>query len=71
MYLVLGRQNCTFCDKAKELLEFDGLDYVYVDIMDKPELKDILVEQINVRTVPQVFKLVGGYDHLKVSLDGE
>ena len=74
MYLVLGRRNCPFCDKAKERLEQDGLPYVYVDIMETQEkttlFKDILVNKMNVRTVPQVFKLVGGYDNLKESLDG-
>jgi len=73
MYLVLGRRNCPFCDKAKERLEQDGLPYVYVDIMETQEkttlFKDILVNKMNVRTVPQVFKLVGGYDNLKESLD--
>jgi len=74
MYLVLGRRNCPFCDKAKERLEQDGLPYVYVDIMETQEkttlFKDMLVNKMNVRTVPQVFKLVGGYDNLKESLDG-
>ena len=73
MYLVLGRRNCPFCDKAKERLEQDGLPYVYVDIMETQEkttlFKDMLVNKMNVRTVPQVFKLVGGYDNLKESLD--
>jgi glutaredoxin len=74
MYLVLGRRNCPFCDKAKERLEQEGLPYVYVDIMETQEkttlFKDILVNKMNVNTVPQVFKLVGGYGHLKDSLDG-
>jgi len=73
MYLVLGRRNCPFCDKAKERLEQEGLPYVYVDIMETQEkttlFKDILVNKMNVNTVPQVFKLVGGYGHLKDSLD--
>jgi len=74
MYLVLGRRNCPFCDKAKERLEQDGIPYVYVDIMETQEkttlFKDILVNKMNVNTVPQIFKLTGGYDNLKESLDG-
>jgi len=73
MYLILGRRNCPFCDKAKERLTRDELPYVYVDITETQEkttlFKDILVNKMNVRTVPQVFKLVGGYDHLKDFLD--
>ena len=73
MYLVLGRRNCPFCDKAKERLEQDGLPYVYVDIMETQEkttlFKDILVNKMNVNTVPQVFKLTGGYEALVEALD--
>ena len=70
MYLVLGRQNCPYCDKAKELLESKGEDYRYVDITsgegstDKV-WKDFLVTTLGVKTVPQVFKLLpGGYEGL-------
>jgi len=72
MYLVVGRPNCPWCDKAKELLDSKELPYVYVDYAHNKELwMYTLIEQMNVRTVPQIFKLEGGYDNLRNTLDGE
>jgi len=72
MYLVLGRRNCIYCEKAIELLKQENKPYVYVDIMETQEkstlFKDILVNKMNVRTVPQIFELVGGYDSLNANL---
>ena len=70
MYLVLGRQNCSYCEKAKQLLEERGHEYLYVDITSGDCIKDahwknFLVDDLKVKTVPQVFKLVeGGYEGL-------
>ena len=72
MYLIVGRRNCEYCDKAKELLDSKEIPYVYVDMMETQEksviFKDILLTQMNQKTVPQIFKLVGGYDHLNLLL---
>ena len=74
MYLIVGRPNCPWCDKAKEDLDAKGIQYVYVDMNKSMEnmsmWKDILVNEMGVKTVPQIFKLTGGYDNLKESLDG-
>lgn len=75
MYLVIGRQNCPYCDKAKELLASKGLEYVYVDITSGDCIVDsvwkhFLVEDLKVKTVPQVLKLTpGGFTGLKEELD--
>jgi len=77
MYLVVGRQNCPFCEKAKLLLESKNLDYLYVDVTSGDCVKDstwlsFLKEDLKAKTVPQVFKLLGGYDGLTDELfDGE
>jgi glutaredoxin len=64
MYLVIGRENCPYCDKTKELLTSTDLDFVYVDMDSDPVWKDLLVKDMKVKTVPQIFKLVGGYEDL-------
>lgn len=74
MYVVIGRQNCPFCDKAKDVLDRAGEDYVYVDITSGDCITDavwkhFLVEDIKATKVPQVFKLLpGGYENLRAEL---
>jgi len=69
MYLVIGRQNCAFCDEAKQLLTTKGLEYVYVDMTSGDGItdtvwKNLLVNDLKVKTVPQIFNLTGGYTEL-------
>ena len=71
MYVVIGRKNCEYCDKAKDLLDKKGLEYVYIDIKSGEFLLDsawkwFLKEQLEVTTVPQIFKVLGGYDDLRL-----
>ena len=73
MYLVIGRKNCSYCDKAKEALEAKGTPYVYVDITSGDSITDaiwkkFLVEDLEAKTVPQIFRLLGGYDDLRLEL---
>ena len=73
MYLVIGRRNCSYCDKAKETLEEKGTPYVYVDITSGDGITDavwkhFLVEDLGAKTVPQIFRLLGGYDDLRLEL---
>ena len=73
MYLVIGRKNCPYCDKAKDALDEKGMPYVYVDITSGDGFSDsvwknFLVEDLEARTVPQIFRLLGGYDDLRLEL---
>jgi glutaredoxin len=73
MYLVIGRNNCSYCDKAKEALKEKGTPYVYVDITSGDSITDaiwkkFLVEDLEAKTVPQIFRLLGGYDDLRLEL---
>lgn len=75
MYLIIGKRDCPYCEKAKKLLDDTNEDYVYVDITSGDCITDavwkhFLVDDLNAKTVPQVFKLVGGYDQLKVEQIG-
>jgi glutaredoxin len=69
MYLIIGKQNCPFCEDAKALLSMKGEEYVYVDITSGDCILDsmwktFLVDDLRVKTVPQVFKLTGGFQEL-------
>jgi glutaredoxin len=68
MYLVIGRKNCSYCDKAKELLTSQGKEFVYVDVASDPVWKEFLVKGIKVKTVPQIFDLIGGYEELRLDV---
>ena len=73
MYLVIGKQDCNLCEKAVELLDKqykeDGIRYAYkcLSRMESYEIanwKHFLKHEVGATTVPQIFKLVGGYDQL-------
>jgi glutaredoxin 1 len=64
--VILGRSNCPYCVKAKELVESVGLDHKYIDIVAKGFTKEDLevYTGCKVDTVPQIFvdgKHIGGY----------
>lgn len=71
MYLVIGKDHCSWCDKAKKEIIRQGEDYTFVSVDDKDiseaeriVWKDFLVRKLGAKSVPQIFKLVGGYDDL-------
>ena len=73
MYLVIGRKNCAYCDKARALLNSKNISHVYVDITSGDLLTDatwkhFLVDDLKASTVPQIFNLTGGYDELSKEL---
>ena len=67
MLTVYSKNNCTFCDRAKTLLESRGVAYNVINIEDQPEAREFLVDQ-GLRSVPQIFNgttlLPGGYQGL-------
>jgi glutaredoxin len=73
MYLVIGRKNCNYCEKAKALLTSQGKEFVYVDITSGEDFSDsvwkqFLVTDMGVNTVPQIFNLIGGYEDLRLDV---
>ena len=68
--LVYSKHDCTWCDKAKRVLE--NLRYPYQEMIynvdfTKEELQNLVGEGIK-PTVPQIFAdgiRIGGYDDLK------
>ena len=69
MYLILTKDNCPYCTKAKALLESLSLPYrtieLHVDVT-KQEAQELLGD-IELATVPQVWcndEHVGGFESL-------
>lgn len=72
IYTVIGRENCSFCDKAADLIESTGNRYSYYGIDSDPWTKTLMLKA-GYKTVPIIFdaegKEVGGYTDLKELLD--
>lgn len=69
MYIIYGKSNCPFCDKAKELLTKKSLRYIYIDLglEENSGHLQYVKEDLGFRTVPVIKKdgnLIGGYDDL-------
>jgi glutaredoxin len=72
-YTIITRDQCTFCDSAKALLDGAGLPYSAYNIQDKSSKWVLtLVRQAGHTTVPQIFapdgRHIGGYTELKDEL---
>jgi glutaredoxin 3 len=70
MYIIYGKPACSYCTKAKKLLERKGLDYRYVDISKDLEAQEYILSN-GFKTVPVVFKeddLIGGYEDLAATV---
>ncbi len=67
MYTVISRPNCSWCDKAMDLLYDVGIEYEKVDMTREPWVRTLILKT-DITTVPQVFDhngvLIGGYEEL-------
>lgn len=71
--LIIKKNPCPFCDRAKNLLDGKGLAYEVLDLTDKMDELDAWKQKTGWKTVPMIFindELVGGYTDLK-ALDDE
>ena len=72
MIEIYGKTQCPFCDKAKQLCEREGLDFVYKQL-DKDFTREELFEVFpGARTFPQIRmdgENIGGYTELAAKLD--
>lgn len=68
MFHVYSKPSCGFCVKAKELLARRGVEYKEIDITLDEDALSFIKEEMNLRTVPQIFghnaTHIGGYDDL-------
>lgn len=65
---VWSKNQCPFCDQAKNLLKMKGIEYEEKNINNGYDREDLLAAVPGARTVPQIFlddKLIGGFTELK------
>ena len=70
MWVILTRDNCSFCDNAKSLLKSGNRQYKVYNVQDSDNKWVLnLLKSSGITTVPQIFRpngeLVGGYTELK------
>lgn len=71
--LMIKKNPCPYCDRAKTLLDNKGIKYEILDLTDKMDELEAWKEKTGWKTVPMIFindELVGGYTDLK-TLDEE
>ncbi len=73
--LIYTRNNCVWCDRAKNLLKINNLEYEEVDLSDDV-LRENFYKQFNnsIKTMPQIFiddNRIGGFEALVDYLDGK
>ena len=66
MITVYSKNNCPFCDRAKQLLESKDVPYTEVNIEYDQDARQMLVDQ-GLRSVPQIFY---GYELIPGGFDG-
>jgi glutaredoxin len=69
--------DCSFCKKAKELIEKEGHAQVAWEVSPEDPRLDVLKQKANWKTVPMVYeyegvnhKFIGGYTELRDYLGG-
>jgi glutaredoxin len=76
LFEIYGRNNCSYCDAAKALLEREGLKYVYHNIEEDPKaLAEFKFIFRDAKSVPQIatgmydsVNVIGGYEDLRAWL---
>lgn len=64
---VYSTDYCPFCARAKALLKHKSVDFVEVNVEDRPDLRSWLRSASGQTTVPQVFvnnRSIGGYSDM-------
>lgn len=65
---VITRKGCGFCDKAKNLLDIQNIEYNEIKSEQNRELTDEVKEFYQYKTYPMLFlnkSFIGGHDNLK------
>lgn len=68
MLTVYSKDNCPFCDRAKNLLKLKGIQFEEVRIDLNEEAREFIISEGH-RTVPQIYRngelfVSGGYNGL-------
>ena len=68
---IYSKNNCTYCDSAKNLLKQKNYDYVEKSVEDPAVLAELLKRHSTARQMPQIFinnQWVGGYTGLQAAI---
>jgi len=71
MYTVYTKDNCTYCDQAKSLLQSKGISYNVKKLGEDITRDELLALIPTARTMPQILKdgqLIGGFMELRKTL---
>ena len=71
--IVWSRNQCPYCDQAKNLLKLKGIEFEERNISLDYTKEQLLEAVPTARTVPQIFldgELIGGFTELKKHLNG-
>ena len=66
-FLIFTKYRCSYCDRAKTLIEQKGYEYESINIEEDNNIDILLEKNKYARTMPQIFindKLIGGYTDL-------
>jgi glutaredoxin len=69
--ILWSKEQCTFCDQAKALLESKGIPFEERKIGDGYTREELLEAVPTARSVPQIFldgEYVGGFNELRTKL---
>jgi glutaredoxin len=73
MIKIYGKNNCTYCQKAKDLCRQYKLNFTYYPIDQNDEFFSQFMELFpNAKTVPQIMwdnKPIGGYNELTAEIE--
>ncbi len=68
--LIYGKNNCIWCDRAKNLLDEHNIEYEFRNIEVEPKYREEMsIKLPTARTVPQIFlddQYVGGFNELNM-----
>ncbi len=71
--VMIKKNPCPYCDRAKQLLDNKNVKYEIVDLTDNLDELQTWKDKTGYKTVPMIFindELIGGYSDLK-ALDDE
>ena len=71
-YYIITREDCSWCDKAKETLNNRGEPYEALSYLDHPMFAKFMVAA-KMKTVPQIWhdnEYIGGYAELRKYFEG-
>jgi len=76
MYYIIGRDACSWCDQAKDLLDKNHTPYVYKNLSTlsktkREQCKEFIKNELSMTTVPVVINVVGGFIELKEETEND